>query len=197
MKARVTNFNIDWTHIKNLCRQTISLGESDKEPTQKWKRKLLICRHSPLRVGTITVKLEELPSFVMGHLVRHHIGVEKFVATSREDRTNVPRYKRSQVDPVEMQMDMNIEAILNISEKRLCSCADKATIRAWKKVLEAVKEYDEDIYWASVPSCVRCGGCPETFGGCSFYEKLMEGESVETQRDMIKRYDLYNKKVRK
>ena len=196
MKATVTNFNVDWKHIKNLCRQTIALGSSTKAPSDEWKRKLLICRHSPLRAGTMTVKLEDIPFFVMGHLVRHNVGVTPFVTTSRSDRTGVNRHERTQTDPVSMQIDMNVEALMNISEKRLCTCADKATIRAWKKVVEAVREYDENVAWACVPSCVRLGGCPETFGGCKFYEKLMEDAPIETQQNMIKRYNLYNNRMK-
>ena len=47
---------------------------------------------------------------------------------------------------VPMEMDANIQALINISAKRLCTCADPTTRKYWEAVLEAVKEYDEDIY---------------------------------------------------
>ena len=98
------------------------------------------------------------------------------------------------MDMVPMEMEVNIQALINISEKRLCSCADPITIKYWKAVLEAVKEYDEDIYWACVPQCVRYGGCPELFSPCGFYENLMKDEPIENQMSLVKRYDVYNKK---
>ena len=196
MQVTITNFNVDWTLIKNLCRQTVNMGDSKKEPTSEWKRKLLICRHSPLRAGTITVKLEDIPYYVSTHLVRHNVGVTPYVGTSREDRTGIPREERKQTDLVSMQMNMNIEALMNISERRLCNCADKNTIKVWKAVIEAVREYDEDIAWACVPQCVRCGACIEPFSNCDYYYNLTKYETIEKQVDIMKRYDFYNSKRR-
>jgi hypothetical protein len=35
---------------------TISKEAGDKEPSHEWKRKLLLCEHSPIRRGTISWK---------------------------------------------------------------------------------------------------------------------------------------------
>lgn len=113
---------------------------------------------------------------------------------SREDRTGVKREERSQMAPVPMEMEANIQALINISERRLCTCADPTTRKYWKAVLEAIKEYDEDIFWACVPQCVRLGGCPELFNPCGYYEKLMEGATPEEQMSLVKRYERYNKR---
>lgn len=191
----ITDFNINWNKIKSACMTTISKQAGPKEPSKEWKRKLLICRHSPIRRGTISWKWEEIPYAISTHFVRHHEGVEKWVGTSRADRTEIKdRSQRSQMDTVPMEMEANIEAILNISERRLCTCADKDTLKYWKQVLLAIKEYDEDIYWASVPQCVRHGGCCEPFSNCTFYENLMKDATLEEQTNLIKRYDYYNKK---
>src|SRR5574344_1337725 len=124
MKTTIKNFNVNWLNIKNACRQTISMCDSRLEPTSEWKRKLLICRHSPIRIGSVLWKSEDVPFYVMGHIVRHNVGCTPFVSTSREDRTGIPRNERKQNDFVEMQMIANIEALINISERRLCTCAD-------------------------------------------------------------------------
>ena len=195
IKPIITDFDIDWIKIKSACMTTISKQAGSKEPPQTWKRKLLICQHSPLRRGTISWKWEEIPYCISTHFVRHHVGCEKWIGTSRADRTDIKdRSQRSQMDMVPMEMEANIQALINISEKRLCSCADPITIKYWKAVLEAVKEYDEDIYWACVPQCVRYGGCPELFSPCGFYENLMKDEPIENQMSLVKRYDVYNKK---
>lgn len=191
-KVEITDFDVNWKKIKSGCMTTISKEAGDKEPPKEWKRKLLICQHSPVRRGIVSWKWEEIPYAISTHFVRHHEGCEKFIGTSREDRTKVDRTTRSQMDYVPMEMDANIQALINISEKRLCNCADPTTIKYWKAVIEAIKEYDEDIAWACVPQCVRCGGCVEPFSNCNFYENLMKGHTLEEQQDVMKRYDIYN-----
>lgn len=101
------------------------------------------------------------------------------------------------MNPVPMEMDANIQGLINISAKRLCTCADPTTKKYWEAVLEAVREYDEDVYWACVPQCIRCGGCVEPFSNCGFYNNLMKDLTLEEQQNVTKRYDVYNAKVRK
>lgn len=188
----IKKVNVDWKDIKDACRRTIGLDESDKEPSKAWKRKLLICRHSPIRKGTITWKWPEIPYAISTHFARHHEGTEKYISTSRADRTEIKdRSQRSQMDPVSMEMDANIEALINISERRLCMCADPTTRAYWQDLKDCIEKYDEDIAWAMIPQCVRCGGCVEPFGECKFYEKLMEGHALEEQQDIMQRYDIY------
>lgn len=199
-KTKITNFNVNWLNIKSACMTTIS-KLAGKEPSQEWKRKLLICQHSPIRRSMISWKWDEIPYAISTHFARHHEGCEKFIGTSRADRTDVKdRSERSQMDCVPMEMDANIQAIINISEKRLCRCADTLTTKYWESLLEEIKEYDEDIYWACVPQCVRTGGCCEPFNDCNFYNGLMQKHSIEEQQNIIKRYDIYNdyrKKVKR
>lgn len=191
-KARITNFEVNWLKIKSACMTTIS-KQAGKEPNQEWKRKLLICQHSPIRRSIISWKWDEIPYCISTHFARHHEGCEKFVGTSRADRTDVKdRSERSQMDCVPMEMDANIQAILNISEKRLCKSADPLTTEYWEEVLNAIKEYDEDIYWACVPSGIAHGGCTEPFGDCRICNNILEKMTPEERMDIAKRYDAYN-----
>lgn len=196
IKTELLEYNVNWNSIKRACMRTIGKEAGDKEPPKSWKRKLLICRHSPLRKGSITWKWPEIPYAISTHFVRHHQGCEKFVQTERADRTGVDRRERSQMDPVSMEMDANIEALLNISERRLCLCADPTTKAYWEDLRHVVETYDDDIAWAMVPQCVRCGSCVEPFGTCKFYDKLMEGYTLEEQQSIMKRYDIYNEYVK-
>ena len=125
IKVRVTDYDINWKKIKSACMTTISKEAGPNEPSQIWKRKLLLCEHSPLRRGTISWKWDEIPYCISTHFVRHHEGCEKWVATSRADRTEIKdRSERSQMDPVMMEMEANIQALINISKKRLCTFYD-------------------------------------------------------------------------
>jgi hypothetical protein len=192
MKVNVKKVDFNWLDIKNLCRTTIALKDSQKEPTEKWIRDLLISQHSPIRDGEVLFEIEDIPYCISTHLARHHEGCEKFIQTSRSDRTGVDRSERKQTDPVNMKMKCNIEALINISAKRLCLQADKDTIKAWKMVLEAIKEYDKNVYWACVPQCIRHGGCTEMFGDCKFFENFAKDLTKEQLIDLRQRYDAYN-----
>ena len=192
IKTKITHFEINWIKIKEACMTTISKHAGDKEPSHEWKRKLLICEHSPIRRGSISWKWEEIPYAISTHFVRHHEGVEKWVGTQRADRTEIKdRSERSQMDTVPMEMEANIQAILNISYKRLCTCADPTTRAYWQSVIEAIREYDEDIYWACVPQCIRCGGCPE-YQPCGFYDALTKDWTAEELKNVHTRYNKYN-----
>lgn len=192
IETKITDYDINWKKIKSACMTTISKEAGDKEPSSEWKRKLLLCEHSPIRRGTISWKWEAIPYAISTHFVRHHEGVEKWVGTQRADRTEVKdRSERSQMNPVPMEMEANIQALINISYKRLCTCADPLTRKYWESVLLAIKEYDEDIFWACVPQCIRCGGCPE-YKTCGYYEQFAKNLTIEEQIDIHKRYDKYN-----
>lgn len=190
-EVQITDFDVNWKKIKSACMTTISKDAGDKEPSDTWKKKLLLCEHSPIRRGTVSWKWPEIPYAISTHFARHHIGCEKFVATERTDRTGVPREERSQMNPVMMEMDANIQALINISKKRMCTCADPTTRLYWKAVWEAIREYDENIAWAMVPECIRDGGCPE-YQPCGLFEKFAEGLTKEELMDIKTRYDKFN-----
>lgn len=189
--VKITYFNVDWLRIKSACMTTIS-KQAKQMPGKEWRRKLLICEHSPIRRSEISWKWESIPYAISTHFARHHEGCEKFVGTERTDRTGIDREERSQMNPVPMEMDANIQALINISAKRLCTCADPTTRKYWEAVLEAVKEYDEDVYFACVPQCVRCGGCVEPFGECNYYNSIFKDISLEDQMNVMRRYEIYN-----
>ncbi len=195
-KTKITNFTINWAAIRDACMTTISKDGRGKEPSKMWKRKLLLCEHSPVRRGSVSWKWEDIPYAISTHFARHHIGCEKFVSTQRTDRTGVDRTEIGQMEPVAMEMDANIQAVINISRKRLCTGADSTTQLYWKDFLEELKKKDEDIVWACVPECVRCGGCPE-YHNCGFYDALVEDLPLEEQKVLVKRYDHYNNKIRR
>ena len=191
-KVTVVKFDVNWTEIKNACRKTISMKDSNIEPGSEWKRKLLLAEHSPLRHSLITVDIEDVPFYVMGHLVRHSVGVTPYVGTSREDRTNIPRSERKQTDLVSMRLDMNIQSLINISLKRLCNQADATTQKVWLEVIKAIAEYDEDIAWACVPEGIRTCGCPEKFGNCAACENIISKMDFQARMNLTTRYDHYN-----
>lgn len=192
VKTVITDFQVNWQKIKSACMTTISKKAGDKEPSTEWKRKLLLCEHSPIRRGIISWKWEEIPYAMSTHFARHHEGCEKFIGTERSDRTGIPREERSQMNPVPMEMDANIQSIINISKKRLCTCADTTTRQYWRSVIDAIEQYDKDVAWACVPEGIYRGGCPEGFSNCTLCNDIIKSMPEEDRLDPSKRYDAYH-----
>lgn len=68
MKVNIKKVDFNWLDIKNLCRTTIALKDSQKEPTEKWIRDLLISQHSPIRDGEVLFEIEDIPYCISTHL---------------------------------------------------------------------------------------------------------------------------------
>ena len=100
---------IGWDVVKELALQTVNKKAVNNFPTDTWKKKMLNAEHSPIRALTFLVQCEDIPYYVHTHLVRHKIGVEWFVGTSREDRTGVKREDRKQTDLINMSFLINAQ----------------------------------------------------------------------------------------
>lgn len=70
-------------------------------------KKRLICKYSSIRKREISWKWESIPYAISTHFCRHHEVCEKFVGTEREDKTEIDRKQRSQMNYVPMEMDVN------------------------------------------------------------------------------------------
>lgn len=154
---------VDRKHALNAARNTVGKKFLDKEPSEGWWRKILMARHSPIRVVKYFIKIEGVPEWVQTHFVRHHIGVEKFVSTQRTDRTGDER-KRSQIPQGEEKvvlLDVNPEAIINISRRRCCGQSSKETRYIWLQVLKELEKIDPELIKFCVPECIHVGFCPE------------------------------------
>ena len=139
-------------------------------PDDKWKRKMLMCEHAPIRMVEYDILIENVPQWLTVHLVRHHVGVQPFVRTQRPDRNDsVPqnRDELSQGELNSMQYTCNAQALISISRLRLCRCASPETRMVWEKVREAIREIDPVMAEFMVPSCVYRGLCPEP-DSCGF-----------------------------
>ena len=191
METKIIKYNVDWLEIKSACMQTIS-KQAKNTPPNEWRRKLLISRHSPIRRGVISWKWDNIPFYVMGHFVRHHVGCTPYVATSREDRTDIPREERKQTDSVSMQMDANIQALIDMAEKRLCTQSDKVTREYMEALKDEITKYDETIGWALAPSGIYKCGCPEKFSNCTYCTSILKQMPQEDLFDIEKRLDFYN-----
>lgn len=166
----------DWNLVLNLARATVSKGNTDKEPSAKFKDEMLRSEHSPLRALMFRIDLIGVPYWVSVHFVRHKVGVEHFVSTQRSDRTGEYRDGKRQDAPVNHTMIINAQELLVISRRRLCGKASKETREWWLRVIMKLRSVDSFVAGHCVPMCCYRGGvCPEAEScGRAHSEKLVQ-----------------------
>lgn len=169
MQVEVLNVKGSWREIADRCNTTVGKPDGTAEPSDKWKKRLLLAEHSPIRTMVFTIKLSDIPYYASVHLVRHKFGVEHFVRSQRSDRTGTARDNLPQDAPVTHIIEANVQALIYMSRKRLCGKADPVTRHIWECVATAVKSVDPILGSVLVPECVYRGFCPE--GGCTIDTK--------------------------
>lgn len=164
-----------WKRVLSAARRTIGKEPIDKEPSKSWKAKMLLAEHSPIRLLEFEWTWKNIKQWVTTHLVRHHEGCEKMVHSQRGDRRAIlEEYNVSSRDELpqgalnDMDMIANAQALINISRKRLCSCASKETREAWQQVKSKIEEVDPIMSSKMVPECIYRGFCPEFLNSCGY-----------------------------
>lgn len=173
----------DWNEVLNACRTTVGKDRVTSQPKKHWKKNILLAEHSPIRKLQISVKCYDVKSWVATHFARHHVGVEKYIQTQRSDRTGVDRDELPQGALVTLELDLNAQAIINISRKRLCMQASPETRELWKLILEEVKKELPELYEVCVPECVYRGFCPE-LNSCGYCNKPRYYCELEAYRQL-------------
>lgn len=197
MKTKIKKIAVDWTEIKNECRHTDNKEDTSKEATEKFVKQLLISEHSPIRLARIKWSWDGIKSWISVHFARHWLGWEKWVSTQRTDRTGVNRDKSPQDTPVNMDVEANAQALINVSRYRLCKQASKETREYMMDLKASIKEEGQkEISNVMVPNCIYRMGCPE-FDCCGHIQKFYnfafnKGYCAADMHDIQLRYDLYN-----
>lgn len=178
-----------WKRVLNAARRTIGKESLDKEPSNSWKAKILLAEHSPIRLLEYDWTWGNIMQWVTTHLVRHHEGCEKMVHSQRGDRRTIleeygveSRNDLPQGALNDMDMTANAQALINISRKRLCSCASPETREAWKQVKAKIAEKDPILASKMVPECLYRGFCPEWIGSCGYSKTKKFAEDLEEYR---------------
>jgi len=181
MKAEFMEKKGSWRDVADCANVTIHKEEGTNEPSSRWKRRMAMCEHSPIRQLTFDFKWTDLPSWVSVHFVRHKIGIEHWVRSQRTDRTGEDRTKLPQDNPVEHRIQVNAQALINISRKRLCACASPETREAWQAILDALNPVEPEIVSACVPDCVYRGWCYE-YKTCGWFRTEAFKKRLEEYR---------------
>lgn len=197
MKTNIKKVSVDWTEIKNECRHTDNKEDTAKEPSKHFIQQLLIAEHSPIRLARIKWSWDGIKSWISVHFARHWLGWEKWVSTQRTDRTGVNRDKSPQDTPVNMDVEANAQALINVSRYRLCKQASKETREYMMDLKASIKEAGQkEISDVMVPNCIYRMGCPE-FKCCGHIQKFYnfafnKGYCAADMQDIQLRYYLYN-----
>lgn len=156
-----------WREVADAARTTVGKEAGTGEPSMRWKRRMLLAQHSPIRKLEFNWKWTGLPYWVSVHFVRHKFGIEHWVSTQRTDRIGEDRTQKAQDTPVVHECQANAEAVMFISRRRLCMQAAPETRAAWAKVVEEIRKTDQALASCCVPECVYRGFCPE-FKSCGY-----------------------------
>ncbi len=173
-----------WREVADSANTTINKEAGTKEPSSTWKRRMLLCEHSPIRQLFVKCKWYDLRYWISVHFVRHKIGIEHWVRTQREDRTGIGRDELSQSNLVEHEFLADAQAMINISRKRLCNQASKETKEAWQEILESIKESQPELYNVCVPDCIYRGWCYE-YKSCGYHKTMQFQKLLKEYRDGI------------
>ena len=161
----------DWMWCKTCTLNTVG-KTSAKLPTAEGKHKILEAGHSPIRELWFGIKMQ-IPYYVSVHFVRHHIGVNHYVQTQRNDRQgNYDRTKATQDTMVSHVMSINAQELIFMSHKRLCSQASAETRAVMKEICKQVEELFPEFIGLLVPECVYRGYTCTEFYPCGLAEKL-------------------------
>jgi len=184
MKAEILKVKGTWRDVADSARTTIGKDAGEGEPSSLWKRRMLLCEHSPIRQLTVKAKWHGIKRWVSDHFVRHWLGVIHWVKTDRTDRTGIDRDQLLQSNPTVHEFEANAQAIINISRKRLCNCASKETRAAWLEFLVAIEDREPELYAVSQPECIYRGFCPE-YKSCGYHKTSNYKENLVKYREGI------------
>ena len=151
----------DWLFCKQCALNTIGKN-STTLPSDEWKIKILKAEHSPIRTLWFAFKIE-MPYWVSVHFVRHKYGVEHFVQSQRDDRTDndIPRAEKPQGEFVTHIMYINAQELMFMARRRLCNQASKETREVMRAIVAEVYKTNPEFINLLVPMCRYQGDCPE------------------------------------
>ena len=191
MLTEIIKIKGDWEEVVNDCRATVAKEELGREPSQEFKRKILISEHDPIRDIEVKFRWRNIPYWVSMHW-KTHIWRSRTNSQRNDRQDNYDRNKAPQDSPVDFIGDPNVQHLIDTFRKRLCLMASKETRDYAKDFKEALRIVEPEISDVLVPNCVYRCGCPENCD-CKAFEKMVAKFPDMASTDIQKRYDAFNK----
>lgn len=124
--------------------------------------KMYKAEHSPIRQRQFWIEVHNCPTFVANHFRTHHVGKEQYSQSHRSDRSGVKDTESTRLTPTVFGMDINAQALINMSRKRLCYMASKETRLVMEMIKHLFEIYiDPALAECMVPECEYRKGCHE------------------------------------
>jgi hypothetical protein len=158
MNTKILKIKGDWQEVVDTCRATSGKGSLGHEPSEDFKRRILIAEHSPIRRISVSWVWQGIKSWIATHWSRHKW--ECFISTQRTDRTGTPRDKLPQDAPVlfegeaalhEIQPEISDVLVPNCIYR--CGCPEMQTCglyESWSRlrpeVMSTYIQHRYDIY---------------------------------------------------
>lgn len=182
IKVQVRQYTT-WEDVHEDACDTINRSPV-KTPPAKWRKRILLAEHSPIRNLEFKIKMKNIPYSTSVHIVRHFTGITHFVGTQRTDRCDgINRGELPQDMPVNHSMILNAQSLIFISRRRLCNQASAMTHKVWKMVIEKINEICPELGSVCVPECIYRGFCPE-FKCCGYVNTEKYAKELEKYRDV-------------
>lgn len=197
-----------WSRALNAARRTIGKSPLNKEPSDNWRKMVIMAEHSPIKLVEYLISFKDLRQWVGVHLLRHEHMLpfihsqrvdrredidsltEKVMSIIEEDVKSDESFNKRdylfQGEPNDQDFVVNAQTLINISRKRLCHCASKETREAWVAVKEAIKEFDPIMASFMVPNCIYRGRCPE-MNTCGYYKTDKFKKELDEYWNLINR----------
>lgn len=197
-----------WSRALNAARRTIGKPPLNKEPSDNWRKMVIMAEHSPIKLVEYLISFKDLRQWVGVHLLRHEHMLpfihsqrvdrredidsltEKVMSIIEEDVKSDESFNKRdylfQGEPNDQDFVVNAQTLINISRKRLCHCASKETREAWVAVKEAIKEFDPIMASFMVPNCIYRGRCPE-MNTCGYYKTDKFKKELDEYWNLINR----------
>lgn len=67
METQIKKIDVDWTDVKNECRNTSNKEATNVSATNGFIKKILISEHSPIRLVRIKWRWEGIKSWIATH----------------------------------------------------------------------------------------------------------------------------------
>ena len=164
-----------WDWVKKATLKTIGKKSIEGKPiSSEWKQNILISRHSPIRELSIRIEFDDIERWIADQIVRHNVGCNNYMKTSRTDRGNLPRSEQTMIMLTDLMQSHNAESFINMMETRLCvGCVSKETRILAESLVKEVSKVEPELALMCVPPCIKSFGCKEVFTKCSFFENFM------------------------
>lgn len=194
MKTKFEDIRDDWKLVKNACRTTMRKAFTEKDATETFKKAMLICEHSPIRLIEFYWKWPDIKYWLSTEWCRHKH--EKFVSSQRNDRqSEYDRNAARQDALVDHDGFANMQQLIDAFRKRLCYQAHpeaRELAEDFKVKLSETNPAESDVL---VPNCIYRCGCPE-FQTCGMFHRFwtwaIKAHPDADIFDLQQRYDMYN-----